>query len=98
MAPICPNCQGIRIARIQRLWHEFLRAQSVRYRCRDCERTFVVDRQQRAVLLPKRTIYCWRCGGDIDRRRNRNWIDKIMRMAGLRAYSCRGCNATRYRF
>lgn len=79
-----------------RLWHEFLRARSVRYRCQDCERSFFLNRQEVPVLLPKKTVYCWRCGGDLDRRRDRDWLDSLMRLLGLRAYSCRGCNATRY--
>ena len=94
----CPNCAGTSIGRIERLWHEFVRAQAIRYRCRDCERTFILNRQGKAILLPKKTTFCWRCGGDIDRRRTRNWFDATMRIIGLRAYSCRGCNATRYHF
>src|SRR5690348_6446001 len=80
--PACPNCLGTRIACIERLWHEWVRAQPVRYRCRDCERAFIRDGKGQTVLLPKRTVYCWRCGGDIDRRRARNGLDTLMRILG----------------
>lgn len=93
----CPRCGGARIIRVQRLWHESLRGRPPLLRCRDCEVSFCRKRGEWAIE-PRATRYCWRCGGDLDRRRARTLPDRLLHLIGVRLYSCRGCNANRHGF